>query len=119
MDISLSSSTIAGVPLTNIIYNASGCHCTLASQLDELNASQSGAVLTKSITLQPRKGNPTPNYHHDGLGSINSKGSPNMGFHYYMSYLATRNGQLTKPLIVPNFPNQVIDSGVISRFKWE
>lgn len=47
--------------------------------LEELKASQAGAYITKSSTLEKREGNPLPRYVDLELGSINSMGLPNLG----------------------------------------
>ena len=69
------------------IYNASGCHCVTIQELDELYNSSAGAIVTKSTTVNERKGNPKPRYHDITtgtdpriLGSINSSGLPNLEF---------------------------------------
>ena len=38
--------------LKNPIYNAAGCKCTTKEHLDGLESSKSGAILTKSCTIQ-------------------------------------------------------------------
>lgn len=55
--------------------------------LEELKASQAGAYITKSSTLEKREGNPLPRYVDLELGSINSMGLPNLGFDYYLDYV--------------------------------
>ncbi|HAP7911905.1 TPA: dihydroorotate oxidase, partial [Enterococcus faecium] len=48
--------------------------------------SEAGAFITKSCTINERKGNPEPRYFDVPLGSINSMGLPNLGFSYYLEY---------------------------------
>ncbi|MBK4787755.1 dihydroorotate oxidase [Enterococcus faecium] len=55
-------------------------------ELDELAHSEAGAFITKSCTINERKGNPEPRYFDVPLGSINSMGLPNLGFSYYLEY---------------------------------
>lgn len=71
---------------TNPLMNASGVHCFTTRELDQLADSEAGAFVTKSATLQERKGNPEPRYYDVPLGSINSMGLPNNGFNYYLDY---------------------------------
>lgn len=66
--------------------NASGVHCMTTQELDELAHSEAGAFITKSCTINERKGNPEPRYFDVPLGSINSMGLPNLGFSYYLEY---------------------------------
>ncbi|EAN09059.1 Dihydroorotate dehydrogenase 1, partial [Enterococcus faecium DO] len=70
----------------NPLMNASGVHCMTTQELDELAHSEAGAFITKSCTINERKGNPEPRYFDVPLGSINSMGLPNLGFSYYLEY---------------------------------
>mgnify|MGYP001254858396 CR=1 FL=1 len=76
--------------------NASGCWCRTEEELDDLNISQSGAIVSKSCTLHYRKGNDNPRYHDNELGSINSMGMPNEGVDFYSKYGLHRR----KPYII-------------------
>ena len=77
---------IGNLSLQSCIYNASGP--IMYHSIDELKSidnSDSAVVLSKSSTLLPREGNPTPRYYHNSLGSINSMGLPNKGYQYYIN----------------------------------
>lgn len=78
--------TLGAFTFKNPLMNASGVHCMTADELDELAASASGTFVTKSGTLNPRVGNPSPRYHALELGTINSMGLPNHGLDYYLEY---------------------------------
>lgn len=93
---------IAGIKLENCIYNASGPLCTMNYELDDLFLSDSGAVLTKSSTLNFNKGNDKPNYHSNSYGSINSNGLCNRGIDYYIEYgkYSKKNIYKNKPYII-------------------
>lgn len=97
------ATTFLDLPLSNPLMNASGVWCSVASQLEALMECESGAMVTKSCTLQPRDGNPEPRYrtlHGDKpWGSINSMGLPNEGFTYYLRY-AERHNYEAKPLFI-------------------
>lgn len=69
------------------VMNASGVHCFDRTELDQLISSQAGGFVTKSATLEPREGNPSPRYADIPFGSINSMGLPNLGIDYYLDYL--------------------------------
>ncbi|MCV3197448.1 dihydroorotate oxidase [Enterococcus faecium] len=78
--------TFANHIFANPLMNASGVHCMTTQELDELAHSEAGAFITKSCTINERKGNPEPRYFDVPLGSINSMGLPNLGFSYYLVY---------------------------------
>jgi dihydroorotate dehydrogenase (fumarate) len=75
--------TIAGVKFPACFMNASGALCVTREELTALGRSHSGAVVTKSMTVEPRDGNPSPRYHPFAGGSINSMGLPNLGYRAY------------------------------------
>ncbi len=70
------------------IVNASGCMCDTKKSLTELNQSSADGICTKTATINPRMGNPSPRYweHPDELFTINSMGLPNLGVKYYLEY---------------------------------
>jgi dihydroorotate dehydrogenase (fumarate) len=65
------------------IINASGCWCMTENELNDINNSESGAIVSKSSTLEPREGNKEPRFYMDDIGSINSMGAPNLGYEFY------------------------------------
>jgi len=77
------TTTIAGVRFSSCFMNASGALCVTRQELEALGRSRSGAIVTKSMTLEPRSGNPEPRYHGFPAGSINSMGLPNLGYLAY------------------------------------
>jgi dihydroorotate dehydrogenase (fumarate) len=77
------STTIAGVRFPLCLMNASGALCVTREELDALGRSQAGAIVTKSMTPEPRIGNPEPRYVAFSEGSINSMGLPNLGYRAY------------------------------------
>jgi len=91
------STTVASIPLTTCIYNASGPRTGTSAALSKIAASSSGAVLAKSATIHPQKGNDLPRtWHHrdanttpsdreePSAASVNSEGLPNSGIAYYI-----------------------------------
>jgi dihydroorotate dehydrogenase (fumarate) len=52
-------------------------------ELVALGKSRTGAIVTKSMTVEARQGNPEPRYYGFPGGSINSMGLPNLGFKAY------------------------------------
>jgi dihydroorotate dehydrogenase (fumarate) len=79
---------VAGVHLKTCIYNASGPRTGSSAALARIAASESGAVLTKSATLDAQTGNPQPRTWHEPDvakgASLNSEGLPNSGIDYYL-----------------------------------
>ena len=63
--------------------NAAGALCVTKEELEGLGQSGAGAIVTKSMTLEARQGNPEPRYYGFPGGSINSMGLPNLGYHAY------------------------------------
>jgi dihydroorotate dehydrogenase (fumarate) len=74
---------IAGVKFPGCFMNASGALCVTREELLVLGRSRAGAIVTKSMTVEERQGNPLPRYYGFPGGSINSMGLPNLGYHAY------------------------------------
>jgi dihydroorotate dehydrogenase (fumarate) len=77
------STTIAGVRFSSCLMNAAGARCVTEEELQRLGKSRAGAIVTKSMTVEPRVGNPEPRYRAFPGGSINSMGLPNLGYETY------------------------------------
>ncbi len=90
--------TFANTKFVNPFMNASGVHCMTIADLQDLEKSDAGAYITKSCTLEKREGNPSPRYVDLALGSINSMGLPNLGFHYYLDYVLQAQQRQDTPL---------------------
>jgi dihydroorotate dehydrogenase (fumarate) len=89
---------IAGVNFPSCIMNASGALCVSRAELLALGRSRAGAIVTKSMTLEPRSGNPEPRYYGFPGGSINSMGLPNLGYRAYAELIPELK-QFGKPVI--------------------
>ena len=92
------SCTIAGVRFPLCIMNASGALCVTREELDALGRSGAGAIVTKSMTVEFRKGNPEPRYYPFSGGSINSMGLPNLGYQAYAELIPALKA-FKKPVI--------------------
>jgi len=92
------STTIAGVRFPTCFMNASGALCVTREELLTLGRSRAGAIVTKSMTVEPRDGNPMPRYYGFPGGSINSMGLPNLGYKAYAALIPELKG-LGKPVI--------------------
>jgi len=77
------STSIAGASFHVALMNASGALCVTQAELEVLGESDSGAIVTKSMTPLAREGNPHPRYVAIEGGSINSMGLPNLGYPAY------------------------------------
>lgn len=91
---------VGNYELQNCIYNASGPRCTTDTELLDLLCSESGAVVTKSCTLNSRDGNPEPRYCNIPGGSINSNGLCNRGFDYYLDFIRDHKEEISKPFFL-------------------
>ncbi|MCE7977278.1 MAG: dihydroorotate oxidase [Nitrospira sp. NTP1] len=92
------SMTIAGVTFPSCFMNASGALCMTREELLALGRSRAGAIVTKSMTVEPRGGNPEPRYYGFPGGSINSMGLPNLGYLAYADLIPELK-QFGKPVI--------------------
>jgi dihydroorotate dehydrogenase (NAD+) catalytic subunit len=72
------------IQLKNPIVPASGTfgHGSIVHSLYDIN--QLGAMLTKSITLHPRQGNPSPRIYETPGGILNSVGLENKGLNWFL-----------------------------------
>jgi len=77
--------TIAGVELANPVMTASGC-CGYGEELAQVfPLSKLGALVTKSITLQPRPGHPPPRTAETVSGMLNAIGLANVGIDCFLT----------------------------------
>jgi dihydroorotate dehydrogenase (NAD+) catalytic subunit len=88
---------IGGLKLRNPIMPASG---TFGEDMNEVvDFNQLGAVVTKSITKYPRKGNATPRVCETPAGMINSIGIQSKGMPYYLKHIVPFYKKFDTPLI--------------------
>lgn len=89
---------IAGVEFDSYICNASGPIDSTLKELESIAKSDSSAIMMKSCTVEPRRGNQKPRYIRLPLGSIQSMGLPNLGYKEYVK-LSAQLKKYNKPLI--------------------
>ena len=98
------SPVFCGIPLEHPIINASGTFDALAARrvFGErlLERFPFSAYVTKTVTLEPRAGNPPPRLWELGAGMINSIGLPNKGLARFLAEDLPRLAELPVPLIV-------------------
>lgn len=92
------STTIAGIRFPSCFMNASGALCVTKEELIALGRSRAGAIVTKSMTVEARQGNPAPRYYGFPGGSINSMGLPNLGYKAYAEFIPELK-RLGKPVV--------------------
>ena len=105
---------LCGIPLAHPVINASGTFDAIAAHRvfgDALlrpptftDAGWSGfpfaAFVSKTVTVEPRQGNPPPRLWEQAGGMINSIGLPNKGLRGYLAEDLPRLAELPVPLIV-------------------
>ena len=109
-DIDLTT-TFAGLKLKNPVFTASGT-CGYGDELcDFMDIGALGGFITKSITLKPRKGNPTPRIVETDAGMLNAIGLANIGLERFIAEKMPIIERLGVPVFV-NIAGQTIDEYV-------
>mgnify|MGYP006285059947 FL=1 len=94
------SVNFAGVRLANPVFTASGT-CGYASELaDFMDMGALGGFITKSITLKPRKGNPTPRIVETDAGMLNAIGLANLGLDRFIEEKLPIIREMSVPVFV-------------------
>lgn len=105
------SGDFAGLRLANPVFLASGT-CGYGDELaDFLDMNSLGGFVTKSITLKPRKGNPTPRIVETSSGMLNAIGLANVGLDCFVEEKLPMIEQLSTAVFV-NVAGQTIDDYV-------
>ena len=101
----------AGLTLKNPVVTASGT-CGYADELqDFFDVSALGGFITKSISAEPRKGNPTPRIVETDAGMLNAIGLANIGVDRFVSEKIPLLEQLDTAVLV-NIAGKTIDEYV-------
>ncbi len=97
-DIDLSIN-FCGIEMKNPVTVASGTfgYGEEFEQFFDLN--ELGAIITKSVTMQPREGNPQPRVVETANGMINSIGLQNKGIDYFVEHNLPHLKQFNTPVI--------------------
>jgi dihydroorotate dehydrogenase (NAD+) catalytic subunit len=92
-----------GLELAHPVINASGCYDVLAAREVFGSALTEqfpfSAYVSKTVTLEPRAGNPPPRLWESAGGMLNSIGLPNPGIDAYLAYHIEEYAKLGVPLI--------------------
>lgn len=83
----------------NPLMNASGPLCTSFEELSKIAKSNSGAIVLKSATIEPRPGNIGSRYYETNSFSINSMGLPNPGYKELAEFIPKLKQETSKPII--------------------
>jgi dihydroorotate dehydrogenase (NAD+) catalytic subunit len=101
---SASSVEFCGIRLAHPIINASGTFDAIAARRafgeELIERFPFSAFVSKTITPEPRVGNPPPRLWEEGAGMINSIGLPNRGLRGFIEHDLPQLGALGVPLIV-------------------
>ncbi|MHC5146568.1 MAG: beta/alpha barrel domain-containing protein, partial [Planctomycetota bacterium] len=74
----------AGIELVSPVLTASGTSGYADELAEFMNFSKLGGITTKSISAEPRKGNPTPRIVETSAGMLNAIGLANMGLEQFL-----------------------------------
>lgn len=77
--------TLAGVEFKNRVFVASGTFGYGDEVKDLVDGNAIGGIITKSLSLKPRTGNPPPRIAETPSGMLNSIGLANIGVHRFIS----------------------------------
>ena len=95
---------LCGIPLAHPVINASGTFDAIAAHRAFGDALYDrfpfAAFVSKTVTVEPRQGNPPPRLWEQAGGMINSIGLPNKGLEGYLAHDLPRLAELPVPLIV-------------------
>lgn len=94
------ATNLAGIPLHSPVLLAAGTAGTLNELADVLDLSRVGAVVTKSITAQPRDGNATWRILPTDAGMLNAIGLANVGIDAFIRDYAPHIPQVPTTVIV-------------------
>ncbi len=101
----------AGLRLMNPVFTASGT-CGYADELaDFMDVNALGGFITKSITLKPRKGNPTPRIVETDAGMLNAIGLANLGLDRFIEEKLPIVAKMSVPVFV-NVAGELIEEYV-------
>lgn len=91
---------IAGIKMKNPVMAASGTFGYGEEYSELIDLNMLGAIVTKSVTLKPRKGNPPPRICETPAGMLNSIGLQNDGLKIFLEKQLPFLSQFDTPVIV-------------------
>lgn len=94
------TTTIKGLKLQNPVTVASGTFGTTDEYAGYVDPKKLGAIITKTITVKPRPGNPMPRICETNAGMLNAIGLQNKGLEDFIRHKVPYFKKLGVPLIV-------------------
>ncbi|MFA4843477.1 MAG: dihydroorotate dehydrogenase [Candidatus Margulisiibacteriota bacterium] len=91
---------LAGIKMKNPVMVASGTFGNGREYNDYIDLNKLGAIITKSVTLLPREGNPSPRIVETPAGLLNSIGLQNEGIDYFLKEDLPFLAKFDTPIIV-------------------
>ena len=101
----------AGLKLSSPVFTASGTCGYIDELADFMDINSLGGFITKSISLKPRKGNPTPRVVETDSGMLNAIGLANIGLDKFIAEKLPLIKQY-RPAVFVNLAGQNIDEYV-------
>lgn len=92
---------VGGIKARNPVFLAAGTCGYLDEMADVLDLSRIGGLVMKSITPQPREGNPTWRIIESRAGMLNAIGLANVGLDHFLEHIAPR---------IPSIPCAIVAS---------
>ncbi len=109
------TTNIAGLKLTNPTILASGIMGYSAESMDRVAKSGAGAVITKSVGIEPRVGYANPTIVQTESGLVNAMGLPNPGIEKYVNEIKHAKTVLQIPLIVSVFGYSADEYAIVAK----
>ncbi len=91
---------IGSLRLQNPVMPASGTYDWFGSDPAQVSTGQLGAVVTKSVTLEPQKGAPPTRVAETPMGMLNAIGIPSVGLDTFMNDVLPKYRELATAVIV-------------------
>lgn len=91
---------IGSLQLKNPVMPASGTYDWFGSDPAQVSAGQLGAVVTKSVTLEPQKGAPPTRVAETPMGMLNAIGIPSAGLDTFLNDVLPKYRELATAVIV-------------------
>jgi dihydroorotate dehydrogenase (NAD+) catalytic subunit len=111
--------SIGTITLSNPTMLASGIMGSTASSLRRIMACGAGAVVTKSVGLEPREGHAGPVLVETPAGYLNALGLPNMGLAFVDELAQLSNADSRTPVIVSVFADCADDFVELAQRLWK
>jgi dihydroorotate dehydrogenase (NAD+) catalytic subunit len=99
---------IAGIKMKNPVMTASGTFGSGQDYVDFITLEEIGAIVTKSVTLKPREGNPPPRICETPSGMLNTIGLENPGIEKFIKVDLEFLKKFKVPVIV-NIAGETLD----------